>query len=343
MIYRKGGVNFMTRIVNKSQRLAQIEALLLDHPEGLSQSDLARRLGVNRSTINRNLIDLSAPVYEEQDKLFVDRESYLVNLKLDLHEAMSIHLAGRLMTTRLDRQNIHAASAFRKLGLSMDRLAPRISQFISLSANTFDDASKLQDPLYMQILEKLTLAWAKKQKVHLWYQKPNVSEIKEYVFCPYFIEVGAIGQSIYTIGEIRPEEKLRTFKLERIKRIEEVSESFEIPVSFNPQELLGDAWGIWYSDEVPVEVVLKFSPRVAQRIGETRWHPGEQVETSPDGSLIWKAKIDEPKEMLPWIRGWGKDCEVLAPYILRDEIIREVAEMAATYGNFHHKKEEYDE
>lgn len=321
----------MTRSQNKSQRLAQIEALLLDHPEGLSQSDMARRLGVNRSTINRNLIDISAPIYEEQGKLFVDRESYLVNLKLDLHEALSIHLAGRLMTTRFDRRNHHSASAFRKLGLSLEKLAPGISQFISLSANTFDDASKIQDPLYMQVLEKITLAWAKKQKVHLWYQKPNVNEIKEYFFCPFFIEAGAVGQTIYTIGQIEPERKLRTFKLERIKRIEEFSESFEVPEDFNPGTLLDHAWGIWFKDEEPVEVVLKFSQRAAQRVRETRWHTSEEVSICENGSLLWKAQIAEPKEMLPWIRGWGADVEVLEPESMRDELVKEAEKMAKLY------------
>lgn len=321
----------MTRSQNKAQRLAQIEALLLDHPEGLTQSDLARRLGVNRSTINRNLIDLAAPVYEERGRIMIDRESYLINLRLGLHEAMAIHLAGRLMTTRLDRQNIHAASAFRKLGISLERLAPRISQFISLSANTFDDSSKIQDPLYMQILEKLTLAWAARQRVRLWYQKPKGNEIKDYTFCPFFIEVGAIGQSIYTIGLIIPDNEKRTFKLERIKRIEVTAESFEIPQEFDPQKLFDHAWGIWYTDQEPVEVVLKFSARVSQRIKETRWHPSERVETMQDGSVVWKAWIAEPKEMLPWVRGWGADCEVLEPASLLNELKREAYTLAQLY------------
>lgn len=321
----------MTRIVNKSQRLAQIEALLLDHPEGLSQSDLARRLGVNRSTINRNLLDLSAPIYEEQGRLHIDRESYLVSLKLDLHEAMAVHLAGRLMTTRFDRRNNHSASAFRKLGISLDKLAPGISQFICLSANTFDDESKIQDPHYLQVLEKITLAWATKQKVHLWYHKPNVTEIKEYTFCPYFIEAGAIGQTIYSIGKIEPKMELRTFKLERIKRIETLNSSFDVPAGFNPEELLNHAWGIWFKDEEPVEVVLNFSPNVAQRIKETRWHPGEKVDTLSEGFIIWKAKIAEPNEMLPWIRGWGADVEVMEPKSLRDALAKEVEKIGKLY------------
>lgn len=120
----------MSRIENKSERLAQIEAMLMDHPEGLTQAQIARALGVNRSTIHRNLFDLTAPTFEENGRIVIDREAYLVNLRLNLHEALAIHLAGRLMTTRLDRQNPHVASAFRKLGIALEKLAPQISQFV---------------------------------------------------------------------------------------------------------------------------------------------------------------------------------------------------------------------
>lgn len=39
----------------KSQRLLQIEQLLWAHPEGLTRAEIARRLGVNRSTITKYL------------------------------------------------------------------------------------------------------------------------------------------------------------------------------------------------------------------------------------------------------------------------------------------------
>jgi plasmid maintenance system antidote protein VapI len=43
----------MTSVTNKHQRLNPIVALVPTHPQGLTQSDLAKRLGVNRSTISR--------------------------------------------------------------------------------------------------------------------------------------------------------------------------------------------------------------------------------------------------------------------------------------------------
>ena len=49
--------------VTKAMRLMQLETLLLAHPAGLSQAEIARRLGVNRSTINRYMADLPGNIY----------------------------------------------------------------------------------------------------------------------------------------------------------------------------------------------------------------------------------------------------------------------------------------
>lgn len=321
----------MSRIENKIMRLSQIEALLMDNPEGLTQADLAQCLGVHRSTILRNLADIQAPVYEDHGRLFLDREAYLVNLRLTLHEALSIHLAGRFMSTCMDRRNPHVASALRKLGISLEKLAPLISHFVRNSANTFDDDSKRQDPHYLQVLEKITLAWAEKRQVQLWYRGAERKQVKEYTFCPYFVEVSAVGQAVYAIGIIQPQNQTRTFKIERVERIELLKERYTIPADFNPNAMLAQAWGIWFTDEEPLEIKLRFSARVAARVKETRWHPTEQVTEQPDGSLLWSASIAEPREMLPWVRGWGADVEVLEPVSLRNILQDEVKKLMAIY------------
>jgi len=127
---------------------------------------------------------------------------------------------------------------------------------------------------------------------------------------------------------------VRTFKLERIQRIELITppRPYQIPADFDPRDLLADAWGIWYTEAEPVEVVLRFHPRVAHRVRETRWHRSEQVEEQPDGSVIWRARVAEPQEMVPWIRGWGADVEVLEPLELREMLMGEAKAMAELYG-----------
>ncbi len=325
----------MSRSQKKANRLLQIEALLLAHPEGLTQADMARKLQVNRSTVGRYFADLPGHIYLDDldgNKWKLDREGYLVNVRFNLHEALSIHLATRLLATRMDRQNPHAAAALRKLGVSLERLASQISAHIKQSADVMDDAARRHDPLYVQVLEKLTLAWAEGRKVEVWHRYEPTGSVHKYKFAPYFVEPYAVGQTTHVIGWREPPGAMRTFKIERIERIELLAESYTIPADFDPRQFLTDAWGIWYTENEPQEVVLRFSRSVANRVRESRWHQSEQLVEEADGRLLWQAQVAEPQEMLPWIRGWGADVEVLGPEGLRRALERVARRLAELYG-----------
>lgn len=324
----------MSRVENKAARLGQIEALLLAHPEGLKAAEIARKLEVNRSTITRCLPDLPKHIYVDdldEERWKIDRSNYLVHLRLTLHEAMAVHLAARLLATRMNKKNQHAAAALRKVGESLDRIAPRISTHLRLSADVMDDETQRHDPRYLAVLETLTLAWAETRKVHLWYRNDQ-GRVNEFTFAPYFIEPYAVGQTTHVVGVFDPQGKRITFKLERIERIELRHDTYPLPDGFDPRDLLANAWGIWYTDGEPVTVRLKFHPRVVRRVKETRWHRSERVHEEPDGHLCWEADVAEPQEMLPWIRGWGADVEVIGPTDLRETLMGEARAMAEMYG-----------
>lgn len=324
----------MSRAENKADRLLKMEALLLAHPEGMTQSDLARHLGVDRSVIHRNLYDFQKvypTIVHDDGRISLDRAAYLINVAFTLHEATAVHLASRLLATRMDRQNPHAASALRKLGVALEKLAPRISGHVKQAADVMDDATQWQDPRYLDVLEKLTLAWAELRKVKVWHRSDKAQKVLEYFLCPYFIEPYAVGQSTHVIARDESTGKMRTLKIERIERVDLTNDHYEIPTEFNPRDLLADAWGIWYTEGEPVEVTLKFSRNVASRLKETRWHRSEEETDLPDGSILWKAKVAEPQEMIPWIRAWGADCEVVEPKSLRSALVREAEELAEMY------------
>ncbi len=326
----------MSHAENKADRLLQIEALLLAHPEGLTQADIARRMGVNRSTIHHDMPDLGkrfAIIEYDDGRITIDRSAYLVRVSFSLHEALAVHLASRLLSTRMDRQNPNAAAALRKLGLALERLAPRISQHVQQSADIMDESGQRQDPRYLEVLENLTLAWAEQRKAQVWHRNEYTGQLLEYLFAPYFIEPYAVGQTTHLIGRSDgdKEGQLRTLKIERIERVVITRATYEIPPSFDPRDLLADAWGVWYTGNEPVNVALKFHPRVARRVQETRWHRSEDEKELPDGHILWQAKVAEPQEMLPWIRGWGADVEVLEPESLRKVLIREAGRLARLY------------
>lgn len=329
----------MNRAEEKAQRLLQIEKLLWAHPEGLTRAEIARRLGVNRSTITKYLDNDQLPpgIYDDDldgNKLKMDRNADLTKTSLSLHEVLAVHLATRLLATRTDKQNPHAASALRKLGIALQRLDKNVSDHLLRSADMMDEEACFRDPVYLKVLETLTEAWSAGRKVQISHQKAD-GRIYDCIFAPYFIEPYAVGQTAHVIGWRELADGggtgLRTLKIERIRAAHITHERYEIPADFDPRKLLRDAWGIWYSDEEPVEVVLRFHPRVALRVKETRWHPSQQVDEQADGYLIWRARIAEPQEMLNWIRGWGGDCEVVGPSALRGNLVSEVERLATLY------------
>lgn len=330
----------MQRAANRAERLRQIEALLLESRAPLSQADIARQLHVHRSTILRDLASIPNLYQTPDGRVAIDRRAYLVDVRFSLNEALALHLAARLLVTRLDRRNPHAASAVRRLGIAIQSLAPTISTALIASAAAMSAEDQWTDPAYVAALEGLTEAWASGRKARVWHRSERGDrgehkdgpELREYVFSPYFIEPYAIGQATHAIGWREPPGALRTFRIERIVRVELLPEVYTVPPDFDPQALLEDAWGIWFTGQPPVEVVLRFHPRVASRVLESRWHRSQQLEPQPDGRLVWRARIAEPREMLPWVLGWGGAVEVLAPAWLREQVAAEARQMGDLYA-----------
>jgi predicted DNA-binding transcriptional regulator YafY len=91
------------------------------------------------------------------------------------------------------------------------------------------------------------------------------------------------------------------------------------------------AWDI-IADQDPVDVVVRFAPKVAARVQEARWHPSQSVRVDDDGSLVWRARVAGTIEVRLWVLQWGDDAEVLEPASLRDDVAATHRRAADRYG-----------
>lgn len=324
-------------------RVFEIRDYLASTHEPVTRNHLASRFDVSRHTIYRDLakVEQITPISETPDgKIFIARQDYLANVHFSIHEAMAVYLAARLLITRMDRRNKHATSALRKLAKAFAHFAPEISRQMAHSAQAVEDkllpsgsVEDQQDRQYQAALETLTRAMADRKKVRFGYRKDENSPEKEHTLSPYFIEPYAIGQTTYVVGQLENKPKLYTFKVERITRAELLAETYLIPPEFNIADYLADAWGIWTSSQEPVPVSLRFCKEVAFRVKETRWHSQQEIEELPDGALLWRSRVANPTEMLPWIKSWGAQVVVLEPADLRAQLAEEARRLVELYSH----------
>ena len=318
----------MTRMTSRAARLRQIEELLYRSSRGLTAIEIAEATGVDRRTAYRDIELLSesgTPIWQEEGRFGIVREDYLSTVRLTLQEAVSLYIAGRLLARFADERDPHIVSALTKLAGSMPE--PLAS---SLARTAESIAKQPVNDQYMQVREAITLGWAQRRKVRLWYRSPRTGEVHMRDFAPYFIEAAGAGYSAYVIGFDDSVGAMRTFKLDRLERAQMLDEPYLIPVDFDPQAYLAAAWGIMTGERI-VKVVLEFSPKVAALVKERRWHASQDIDELEDGGLLLTIEVGEPREMLPWIRSWGGEVEVLEPPDLRAEIGADAWRAAAHY------------
>jgi len=319
----------MGRTLGRAERLRGIERILYRRVGGMRVSELAEHFGVHRSTIYRDLRDLSAsgvPIYDDKSVWYLDRERYLTHVRLTLDEATALFIAARLLSRHSDEHNPYVVSALDKLATALPQ---PIGEHIEHTAEAV--RNRRVNPTYIEVLEGITRAWADRRCVEIGYRSPRSGQLRVHKFNPYYLEPSAVGYACYVIGYDHWAHDLRTFKLERLEFARPLNERFEVPGDFDANQHLSSGWGIMWGEQEE-EVVLRFSCNVVSRVKESIWHQSQEIEDTEDGGCILRVRVAMPLEMKPWIRGWGPECEVLAPAWLREEIAEEIRRAAKMYG-----------
>jgi len=317
----------MERLKTRTARLRQLEETLLLKPGGMRAVDLSRQLGVDRRTIYRDLDFLAeqgVPLWGEGGMFGINRALYQSNVRLTYHESVALVLAGLLLARTFDERNPHVIAALRRLAVTLPE--PFTAQ---LERAAIRAQSRQEDFHHTAVLEAIAEGWGTGRKVQVEYSSPQGEFIQERVIAPYTFEPTDAG--VYVIGLDDSKGEIRTFKLERLQTAHVLPESYSIPEDFDPTTYLEHSWRIMGGDQ-PVEVILRFVAEAAPYVRERTWHPSQEIESAPDGGLVLNLCIAEPREMLPWIRSWGAQVEVLAPDWLRERVADEMKSASELYS-----------
>ncbi len=137
------------------------------------------------------------------------------------------------------------------------------------------------------------------------------------------------GGGLYVIGHDHQSGEIRTFAVERIRRIELADGSFELPDSFDFDAYTASSFGV--IAEPATAVRIRFDARWATYVGEHSWHPSQKLGPLPDGRLELRMEVGGIDELRSWVLSFGSGAEVIEPEALRVDVRRELEAAAERY------------
>jgi predicted DNA-binding transcriptional regulator YafY len=161
-----------------------------------------------------------------------------------------------------------------------------------------------------EIVNALREAIITRRKVRLHYLYRGSGKRGYQVVHPYGF---LYGNRHYLVAWSESEEArdFRSFALSNVERVETLDRAFTRRRRFSLREYAGRSFGVF--QEKPVDVVWRFSPKVAADAREFLFHPTQVADSRPDGSLMIRFRAGGLLEMAWHLFTWGGEVKVIKP------------------------------
>ncbi|MCK5156465.1 MAG: WYL domain-containing transcriptional regulator [Spirochaetales bacterium] len=317
----------------KGDRIMQLELLLLSHPGGMRRAEIARRLGVHRSTVGRYIDVLKKHLDIKEDKYLIKltAKDNMDMMKLSIYESLAFNISAEMLASHGEFQNPHLASGLRKIAGNMRSYAPNISQNIDAAAEAIETSSIGENIHFTAVFEVLIDAWVSGKIVRLKHSHNSEAE-QETEFAPYFIGFREDSQGrkpISVTGRLRHTSEIVTLDIQDIHKAEILDEIYTIPDNLKPfrKPETGERYdGI---DMIP----LKLRLRERSALNSFNMLYREHIKTYEDdnGQLYCEMQAENSIELLLRLVQCGDAIEIVEPANYRKKFIRELSKILKVY------------
>lgn len=283
---------------------------------------LSRTLEVNPKTVHRDLdfmrYRLNLPIEYDPQRFgffYTEKVSAFPSLQITEGELVALVLAEKaLQQYRGTSFEQPLLSALKKIEQS---LPATISVSLSDVQQTISFRTSTEPVVDLQVFDTLAKATADRKQLEVSYRKPGQKEAEQRVIDPYHL--ANINGEWYLFAYDHLRRDIRTFVPMRIKTLRETGKTFERPEQFSVHSRLRKSFAV-HSAEGDYDVLIRFSPRVADYVRERRWHDSQRVTEKRDGSLDLRLNLSSLREVERWVLSWGGEAVVIRPRELAESV-----------------------
>jgi len=316
--------------LKRTSRILEIVLIIASAPRRYGRKYLAERFAISERMITKDLDvikhGLKLRLERTNEGYYFEETPNLPALQYGFPEALA------LLTAVQTAQQI--------TGVGSAELAAAVARLEALFPAEFVPLLRqVRKPLPMtaqrehrqQMLSLLNWALLYHNKIRIIYEtRSREGAISERVVHPYTIMPYVRSWQLIAYCENRQD--VIMFKIDRIHEAMILPETrYAVSPDFDPEEYMGNRWGIMRVDGAVEEVVLHFDPEVGRRVSEESWHKSQTTEILPDDSVIFRLHMIITPEFVSWLLYYGSGLEVMAPAWLRERVAEEHRKAAMKY------------
>jgi len=283
---------------------------------------LGRELGVSAKSIQRDIgfmrDRLNLPLAYDELRwgyYYTEEVSSFPSLQINEGELFSLLVAEKAL------QQYRGTSFEKPLLSALRKISEALPDTISIRLADWDQSvsfrQRAESLVDLQIFDTLARAAARRQQLELSYRKAGNAAAEKRVVDPYHL--ANINGEWYLFAYDHLRRDLRTFVPARIQSVKCTGETFERPKKFSLEHRLRGSFGV-VAGEGNHDIVIQFTPAVADYIREKKWHESQQLRNLRQGGVELRLRLSSLSEIERWILSWSGHARVLQPKELRDSV-----------------------
>ena len=300
-------------------RLLQLARLFAAEPAGIGLDEIAEKFAVGRRTAER-MRDAVAEVFPQLEEIEGERPKRW-RLPNGLSGIFREPLAGELaalhgVARRLERDGIKDSAVLleslaSKIEASLKparrrTLAPDVEAL--LEAEGFASRPGPRPVITPQIFAQIREALLTGRRLNFLYRSEGAEAPAYREVVPFGL---LYGHRVYLVAAFPRTDDPVNYRLDRMTDVH-VSEALGArPRNFNIDAYAARSFGVF--QEEPHDVVLRFSPEVADEVAAFQFHPTQTLTREPDGSTIVRFRAGGLREMAWHLFTWGGAVKIVAP------------------------------
>ena len=285
-------------------------------------TSLAREWEISSKTIQRDIdylkYELDAPIEYDKSKhgfYYTENNYRLPAISMSESDLFSICIAERAL------KQFEQTPLYEKLTAIFKRIEQSLPNSVTIHPAWIDNRilffSEPTTTIHTDIWDTIADAIRLNRQLKITHRSPGLKKQLERTVDPYHL-VNFKGEW-YLSSLCHLRNSIRTFAVSRIKTVELMDDTFDMPNNFGREKMFGDPFGIiWNPKQYKVRIL--FTAKTAPYIEERIWHPAQKIQQGENGSIVLEFNTNHLNEVKDWILSWGPGARVLAPKILIDKV-----------------------